>query len=75
MTHVGQAFKSFDEGNARAMVDPLMQEVLDEEILMKMFELAFQCAAPTRNDRPDMKAVGEQLWVIRMDYLRRGKRG
>ncbi|PSS08426.1 Calmodulin-binding receptor-like cytoplasmic kinase 3 [Actinidia chinensis var. chinensis] len=68
-------FKKFDEGNVRDMVDPLMQEVLDEEILMKMFELAFQCAAPTRNDRPDMKAVGEQLWVIRMDYLRRGRRG
>ncbi|GFY99699.1 calmodulin-binding receptor-like cytoplasmic kinase 3 [Actinidia rufa] len=69
------AFKKFDEGNARGMVDPLMQEVLDEEILMKMLELAFQCAAPTRNDRPDMKAVGEQLWAIRMDYLRRGRRG
>ncbi|KAI8570654.1 hypothetical protein RHMOL_Rhmol01G0052600 [Rhododendron molle] len=70
-----QAFKKYDEGNVREIVDPLMQEVVDEDILMKMFELAFQCAAPTRSDRPDMKAVGEQLWAVRMDYLRSGRRG
>ncbi|KAF7154241.1 hypothetical protein RHSIM_Rhsim01G0060300 [Rhododendron simsii] len=69
------AFKKYDEGNVREIVDPLMQEVVDEDILMKMFELAFQCAAPTRSDRPDMKAVGEQLWAVRMDYLRSGRRG
>lgn len=69
------AFKKYDEGNVRMIVDPLMQEVVDEDILMKMFELAFQCAAPTKSDRPDMKAVGEQLWAIRMDYLRSGRRG
>ncbi|KAG5564344.1 hypothetical protein RHGRI_000517 [Rhododendron griersonianum] len=69
------AFKKYDEGNVREIVDPLMQEVVDEDILMKMFELGFQCAAPTRSDRPDMKAVGEQLWAVRMDYLRSGRRG
>ncbi|XP_058181612.1 calmodulin-binding receptor-like cytoplasmic kinase 3 isoform X3 [Rhododendron vialii] len=69
------AFKKYDEGNVREIVDPLMQEVVDEDILMKMFELAFHCAAPTRSDRPDMKAVGEQLWAVRMDYLRSGRRG
>lgn len=57
------------------LVDPQMKEALDAEIFAKMLELAFQCAAPTRADRPDMKAVGEQLWVIRMDYLKNGKRG
>lgn len=70
-----QAFKKYDEGNVRMIVDPLMQEVVDEDILMKMFDLAFQCAAPTKSDRPDMKAVGEQLWAIRMDYLRSTRRG
>jgi len=69
------AFKKYDEGNVRMIVDPLMQEVVDEDILMKMFELAFQCAAPTKSDRPDMKAVGEQLWAIRMDSVRSGRRG
>lgn len=56
------------------MVDPLIQENIDREILVKMFGLAIQCAAPTRADRPDMKAVGEQLWGIRMDYLRSEKK-
>lgn len=57
------------------LVDPLMEEVVDAEILTKMFGLAIQCAAPIRNDRPDMKLVGEQLWGIRMDYVRSVKRG
>uniref|UniRef100_A0A5B6YHN6 non-specific serine/threonine protein kinase n=1 Tax=Davidia involucrata TaxID=16924 RepID=A0A5B6YHN6_DAVIN len=69
------AFKKYDEGNVMEMMDPLMQEVVDVEILLKMFGLAIQCAAPTRSDRPDMKSVGEQLWGIRMDYLRSGRRG
>ncbi|KAL6974097.1 non-specific serine,threonine protein kinase [Sarracenia purpurea var. burkii] len=68
------AFKKYDQGNVRATMDPLMQEVVDGDILMKLFALAFQCAAPTRSDRPDMKVVGEQLWVIRMDHLRSGRR-
>ncbi|KAL7168471.1 hypothetical protein ACSBR2_038833 [Camellia fascicularis] len=68
------AFNNYNEGRLKETVDPLMQEVVDEEILGKMFELAFQCAAPTRSDRPDMKTVGEQLWAIRMDYLRSGRR-
>lgn len=59
------------------LVDPhmKMKEAVDTEIFSKMLGLAFQCAAPTRADRPEMKVVGEQLWVIRMDYLRHGKRG
>ncbi|KAJ4952308.1 hypothetical protein NE237_029140 [Protea cynaroides] len=68
------AFKKYEEGNVVELVDPLMKEVVPVEILVKMFSLAFQCAAPTRSDRPDMKEVGEQLWGIRMDYLRSIKR-
>lgn len=51
-------------------MDPSMQEAVKTEVLMKMFDLAFQCAAPVRADRPDMKAVGEHLWAIRADYLK-----
>ncbi|XP_052198807.1 calmodulin-binding receptor-like cytoplasmic kinase 3 [Diospyros lotus] len=69
------AFKYHGEGRNQEMVDPLMQEVVDNDILVKMFDLAILCAAPTRADRPDMKIVGEHLWSIRMDYLRSGRRG
>uniref|UniRef100_A0A5B6YI00 non-specific serine/threonine protein kinase n=1 Tax=Davidia involucrata TaxID=16924 RepID=A0A5B6YI00_DAVIN len=69
------AFKKYNEGNVMELRDPLMQEVVNKEVLVKMFGLAIQCAAPTRSDRPDMKSVGEQLWGIRMDYLRSGRRG
>ena len=57
------------------LVDPMMEEVVDAEILVKIFALAIQCAAPGRNDRPEMKSVGEQLWAIRADYLKSSRRG
>lgn len=69
-----QAFKKYNEGNVVDIVDPQIKGAVDEEILQQMFGLAIQCAAPTRADRPDMKSVGEQLWGIRMDYLRIGKK-
>ncbi|KAL3623973.1 hypothetical protein CASFOL_032789 [Castilleja foliolosa] len=69
------AFRKYNEGKIREMVDPVMHERIDTKILVKMFGLAIQCAAPTRADRPDMRAVGEQLWGIRMDYLKSGRRG
>nr|GMD82788.1 calmodulin-binding receptor-like cytoplasmic kinase 3 [Ipomoea batatas] len=68
------AFGKFTEGKTMDMLDPAMRERIDAEILGRMFELAFQCAAPTRADRPDMKMVGERLWAIRMEYSRRGRR-
>ncbi|KAL3840749.1 hypothetical protein ACJIZ3_025340 [Penstemon smallii] len=68
------AFRKYNEGKFLEMLDPLMNERIDKDILVKMFGLAIQCAAPTRADRPDMKAVGEQLWGIRMDYLRSERR-
>lgn len=69
------AFKKYMEGNVVELLDPLMNEVVDAEVVSKLFGLAFQCAAPTRSDRPNMKEVGEQLWGIRMDYLRISKEG
>ncbi|KAK9100616.1 hypothetical protein Scep_024046 [Stephania cephalantha] len=68
------AFKNYNEGNIKGLLDPSMNESIGEEILSKMFSLAFQCAAPTRSDRPNMKEVGEHLWGIRMDYRRSGRR-
>lgn len=68
------AFRKYNEGRLMEMLDPMLNERIDKEILVKMFGLAIQCAAPTRADRPDMKAVGEQLWGIRMDYLKSERR-
>lgn len=69
-----QAFRKYNEGRMKEIVDPSMKGTVDEEILEKMFDLAIQCVAPTRADRPDMKLVGEHLWGIRMDYHRSGRR-
>lgn len=64
-------FDKCNEGSSlKELVDPLMEEMVNEEILGKLFELAFQCAGPVRNDRPDMKSVAEELWAIRADYVR-----
>ncbi|KAG1327893.1 calmodulin-binding receptor-like cytoplasmic kinase 3 [Cocos nucifera] len=68
------AFKKYNEGNVRSILDPLLREVVYEEVLKRIFGLAFQCAAPTRNDRPVMKEVVEQLWEIRKDYARSHRR-
>ncbi|KAF6158108.1 hypothetical protein GIB67_014902 [Kingdonia uniflora] len=69
------AFKNYDEGNVVDILDPSMSEVVNPDILSKMFSLAFQCAAPTRSDRPSINLVGEQLWKIRRHYLRTVKKG
>ncbi|XP_040383366.1 calmodulin-binding receptor-like cytoplasmic kinase 3 isoform X2 [Oryza brachyantha] len=61
-------FKKFNEGNMREILDPLLEDPVDDEVLEKLLSLAFQCAAPTREDRPTMKEVGEQLWEIRKEY-------
>lgn len=66
-----QAFDKYNEGRVFELVDPNARERVDEKILRKMFSLAFQCAAPTKKERPDMEAVGKQLWAIRSSYLRR----
>ncbi|XP_030548728.1 calmodulin-binding receptor-like cytoplasmic kinase 3 isoform X2 [Rhodamnia argentea] len=64
------AFRKFNEGNVVDLMDPRMEQRVDRDILMRIFSLAFQCAAPGRSDRPDMNVVGEELWGIRVDYLK-----
>ncbi|CAN1215688.1 Calmodulin-binding receptor-like cytoplasmic kinase 3 [Linum perenne] len=68
------AFQKYNEYAVVEMVDPLMEEEVGADILRKMSTLAIRCAAPVKIDRPDMKAVGEELWGIRSDYLKTSKR-
>lgn len=62
------AYKKFQEGNVVQLLDPRLKK-LEETLLMveKMFDLAFQCSAPTRHDRPTMKEASEYLWTVRKD--------
>ncbi|KAK9060706.1 hypothetical protein SSX86_021412 [Deinandra increscens subsp. villosa] len=65
------AFWKHNNGETEDLVDPQMKETMDVKTCNKMLDLAFQCAAPTRVDRPDMKSVAERLWAIRAKYLKR----
>ncbi|KAI4344195.1 hypothetical protein L6164_011446 [Bauhinia variegata] len=69
------AYTKYHEGSMMEMVDPLMEEAVNAQVLTKMFDLAFQCAARIRSDRPDMKLVGERLWTIRAEHLKSAKKG
>jgi hypothetical protein len=60
--------KKFNEGNLSEILDPLLEERVDNELISSLLNVAFQCAAPTRDDRPNMKEVGEKLWEIRKQY-------
>ena len=40
-----QAFRKYNEGSVVELVDPLMEEAVNGDVLMKMLDLAFQCAA------------------------------
>ncbi|WOK96863.1 hypothetical protein Cni_G05571 [Canna indica] len=68
------AFNKYNEGNERQILDPQMRDLVEDEIIKKIFALAFQCAAPTRRDRPAMREAVEQLWGIRKDYARSRRR-
>ncbi|KAF8034848.1 hypothetical protein BT93_C1006 [Corymbia citriodora subsp. variegata] len=69
------AFRKFNEGNVLDLMDSRMEERVNRDIVMRIFSLAFQCAAPGRLDRPDMNVVGEELWGIRVDYLKSVRKG
>ncbi|XP_078170921.1 calmodulin-binding receptor-like cytoplasmic kinase 3 isoform X2 [Carex rostrata] len=62
------AFKKFNEGNLPEILDPLLEERVDNELISRLLNVSFQCAAPTRDDRPTMKEVSEKLWEIRKQY-------
>jgi hypothetical protein len=65
-----QAFNKYRRGNVRGILDPMLTEAVNEDILNKIFDVAFQCVAPTREDRPSMKEVVERLWKIRRDHTK-----
>ncbi|OEL21854.1 Calmodulin-binding receptor-like cytoplasmic kinase 3 [Dichanthelium oligosanthes] len=65
-----EAFNKYNRGNVRDILDPMLTDAVNEDILNKIFDVAFQCVAPTREDRPPMKEVVERLWKIRRDYTK-----
>jgi hypothetical protein len=64
-----QAFNKYNRGNVRDILDPMLTEAINEDILNRIFDVAFECVAPTE-DRPHMKEVVEGLWKIRRDYTK-----
>jgi hypothetical protein len=69
-----QAFSKYNRGKVKDILDPMLTEEVNEDILNKIFDVAFQCVAPTRNDRPHMKEVVDRLWKIRRDYAKTQRR-
>lgn len=62
------AYQMFRDGKAIETLDPNLERVSSAYIMVeKLLELAFQCAAPSRQDRPSMKRAAEVLWNIRKD--------
>ncbi|CAM0903929.1 unnamed protein product [Alopecurus aequalis] len=64
------AFEKYNRGGVQDILDPMLNESVNEDILTRIFDLMFQCVAPTRADRPQMKEVVEKLWKIRRDYAK-----
>jgi serine/threonine protein kinase len=63
------AFRCLTAGNLTAVLDPNIEKTpAVMGILERLFELAFSCSAPTRNDRPNMKKAQAALWNIRKAY-------
>ena len=63
-----QAFNKFREGKLTEILDPLVEEEVDEDVLRRILGLAFRCEANTRVDRPTMREVVGELWSIRRAY-------
>lgn len=63
------AFKRFLDSNLVELLDPKLEKSEAAYVVVrKISQLAFQCSAPTKNDRPSMKRVAEFLWEIRKEY-------
>ncbi|KAE8662474.1 Calmodulin-binding receptor-like cytoplasmic kinase 2 [Hibiscus syriacus] len=59
----------FNDGAAIAALDPSLQLTTGTNLAIeKILELALQCLAPRRHNRPSMRKCGEILWSIRKDY-------
>ncbi|KAK9015848.1 hypothetical protein V6N11_006940 [Hibiscus sabdariffa] len=61
--------KKFNEGDAISALDPRLQLTTGTNLAIEnILELALQCLAPRRQNRPSMRRCGEILWSIRKDY-------
>ncbi|GJN09083.1 hypothetical protein PR202_ga27056 [Eleusine coracana subsp. coracana] len=57
------------EGNAIQTLDPSLEATDAINLAVeKMYELALQCLAPTKRNRPSMRRCAEILWSIRKDF-------
>ncbi|GMY23697.1 calmodulin-binding receptor-like cytoplasmic kinase 2 isoform X1 [Fagus crenata] len=63
------AMKKFTDGDAVSTLDPRLEcDSANNLALEKILELALQCLAPRRQNRPTMRRCAEILWSIRKDY-------
>lgn len=63
------AMKKFADGDASSTLDPKLEQTAGNNLAIeKILELALQCQAPRRQNRPSMRRCGEVLWSIRKDY-------
>lgn len=57
------------EGNAIQTLDANLESNDAINLAVeKIYELALQCLAPTKRNRPSMRRSAEILWSIRKDY-------
>lgn len=64
-----QAMKKFTDGYAISVLDPKLEKSdTNGFALEKILELALQCVASHRQNRPTMRRCAEVLWNIRKDY-------
>ncbi|CAN6710947.1 unnamed protein product [Malus baccata var. baccata] len=63
------AMKKFTSGDALSILDPRLERTAASNLAIeKILELALQCLAPRRQNRPSMRRCAEILWSIRKDY-------
>ncbi|KAG7990458.1 hypothetical protein I3843_02G026000 [Carya illinoinensis] len=63
------AMKKFTDGDTISVLDPKVEcSAANHLALEKILELAAQCLAPHRQNRPSMRTCAEILWSVRKDY-------
>ncbi|BAS82301.1 Os03g0148700, partial [Oryza sativa Japonica Group] len=63
------AMEKFVEGNAIQTLDPNLEATDAINLAVeKTYELALQCLATTKRNRPSMRRCAEILWSIRKDF-------
>jgi phosphate uptake regulator len=66
---LAQAMEKFAKGDAILTLDPTLEATDATNLAVeKMYELALQCLARKKKNRPSMRRCAEILWTIRKDY-------